>query len=85
LGHTWVLYQHHNLARDRAEAAALAFGAGLDIELPADDCVAHLAQAFPRGLLSIVATGSRSWSSSPAGARKTWAASTSGEAGPRLG
>ena len=47
-----LLYQHHNLARDRAEAAALAFGAGLDIELPADDCVACLGEAVERGLLS---------------------------------
>jgi len=47
-----LLYQHHNLARDRAEAAALAFGAGLDIELPADDCVAALGEAVSRGLLS---------------------------------
>ena len=48
-----LLYQHHNLARDRAEAAALAFGAGLDIELPADDCVAELGQALSRGLLAM--------------------------------
>jgi beta-glucosidase len=48
-----LLYQHHNLAADRAEAAALAFRAGLDIELPADDCVAQLADAVGRGLLSM--------------------------------
>jgi beta-glucosidase len=48
-----LLYQHHNLAADPAEAVALAFGAGLDIELPADDCVAHLAEAVGRGLLSM--------------------------------
>jgi beta-glucosidase-like glycosyl hydrolase len=48
-----LLYQHHNLARDRAEAAALAFGAGLDIELPADDCAARLGEAVSRGLLSM--------------------------------
>jgi len=48
-----LLYQHHNLARDRAEAAALAFRAGLDIELPADDCVAALGEAVSRGLLSM--------------------------------
>ena len=47
-----LLYQHHNLARDRAEAAALAFGAGLDVELPADDCTTHLAEALRRGLVS---------------------------------
>ena len=48
-----LLYQHHNLAADPAEAAALAFRAGLDIELPADDCVSHLAEAVGRGLLSM--------------------------------
>jgi beta-glucosidase-like glycosyl hydrolase len=47
-----LLYQH-NLARDRAEAAALAFGAGIDVELPADDCVASLGEAVSRGLLSM--------------------------------
>jgi len=48
-----LLYQHHNLARDPAEAAAMAFGAGLDIELPADECTSHLAEAVKRGLISI--------------------------------
>jgi beta-glucosidase-like glycosyl hydrolase len=48
-----LLYQHHNLARDRAEAAALAFNAGLDIELPADDCTAHLGEAVSRNLISM--------------------------------
>ena len=48
-----LLYQHHNLAADRAEAAAMAFDAGLDIELPADDCAAHLGEALRRGLISI--------------------------------
>ena len=47
-----LLYQHHNLAADRAEAAAIAFDAGLDIELPADDCAAHLGEAVGRGLIS---------------------------------
>ena len=48
-----LLYQHHNLAADRAEAAAMAFGAGLDVELPADDCAAHLGEAVRRGLISL--------------------------------
>jgi beta-glucosidase-like glycosyl hydrolase len=48
-----LLYQHHNLARDPAEAAAMAFKAGLDIELPADDCTSHLGEAVSRGLLSM--------------------------------
>jgi beta-glucosidase-like glycosyl hydrolase len=48
-----LLYQHHNLARDPAEAAAIAFNAGLDIELPADDCASHLGEAISRGLISV--------------------------------
>jgi beta-glucosidase len=48
-----LLYQHHNLARDAAEAAAMAFEAGLDIELPADDCASHLGEAIERGLISL--------------------------------
>jgi len=48
-----LLYQHHNLAKDAAEAAAMAFGAGLDIELPGDDCASHLGEAVARGLISI--------------------------------
>ncbi len=31
----------------------MAFGAGLDIELPADDCAAHLGEAVRRGLISV--------------------------------
>jgi beta-glucosidase len=48
-----LLYQHHNLARDPAEAAAMAFEAGLDVELPADDCASRLGEAVERGLLSV--------------------------------
>lgn len=48
-----LLYQHHNLAKDAAEAAAMAFAAGLDIELPADECAAHLKTALDRGLIGI--------------------------------
>ncbi len=48
-----LLYQHHNLARDPAEAAAIAFNAGLDIELPADECASHLGEAVRRDLLSM--------------------------------
>jgi beta-glucosidase len=47
-----LLYQHHNLAKDPAAAAAMAFAAGLDIELPADECAAHLAEAMKRGLIT---------------------------------
>jgi beta-glucosidase len=48
-----LLYQHHNLAKDAAEAAAMAFAAGLDIELPADECASHLKTALDRGLIGI--------------------------------
>jgi beta-glucosidase len=48
-----LLYQHHNLAKDAAEAAAMAFKAGLDIELPADDCASRLGEAIERGLISV--------------------------------
>jgi len=48
-----LLYQHHGVAADATEAAALAFNAGLDIELPADDCAQHLAAAVERGLITM--------------------------------
>ena len=48
-----LLYQHHNLAKDRAEAAALAFAAGLDVELPADDCASRVGEAIERGLIPV--------------------------------
>ena len=48
-----LLYQHHGVAADAAEAAALAFNAGLDVELPGDDCAQHLATALERALVSM--------------------------------
>lgn len=48
-----LLYTHHGVAADRAEAAALAFNAGLDIELPADDCASRLREALDRGLITM--------------------------------
>jgi beta-glucosidase-like glycosyl hydrolase len=48
-----LLYQHHGVAKDAPEAAALAFNAGLDIELPGDDCAQHLTVAIERGDLSL--------------------------------
>lgn len=48
-----LLYQHHGVAADRAESAALSFNAGLDIELPGDDCSIQIKQAIDRGLLSL--------------------------------
>jgi beta-glucosidase-like glycosyl hydrolase len=47
-----LLHQHHGVAADRAEAAALALAAGLDVELPGDDCTLHLSEALARGLVS---------------------------------
>jgi len=48
-----LLYQHHNLAADPAEAGAMGFGAGIDIELPADDCASHLEKAVERGQIGM--------------------------------
>ncbi len=48
-----LLHQHHGVSHDGAESAALSFNAGLDIELPKDDCASHLAQAIERGLISM--------------------------------
>jgi beta-glucosidase-like glycosyl hydrolase len=48
-----LLYQHHGVAGDAAEAAALAFNAGLDVELPADHCAQHLGLALERGQIEL--------------------------------
>lgn len=48
-----LLYQHHGLASNQAEAAALSFNAGLDQELPGEDCATHLREALDRGLITI--------------------------------
>ena len=47
-----LLHIHHAVARDKAEAAALAFNAGLDIELPAFDCTENLQEALKRGQIT---------------------------------
>jgi beta-glucosidase len=47
-----LLYVHHGVARDKAEAAVLAFNAGLDIELPAFECAQHLQQAVEERQIS---------------------------------
>jgi len=47
-----LLYTHHGVAMDQAEAAALAFDAGLDIELPGYECAQQLPQAVDRGQIS---------------------------------
>jgi beta-xylosidase len=43
-----LLHAHHAVAKDKAEAAAQAFNAGLDIELPGFECAEHLQQAIER-------------------------------------
>jgi len=48
-----LLHQHHGVSHDDAESAALAFNAGLDIELPKGDCARHLADAVSRGLIDM--------------------------------
>jgi beta-glucosidase-like glycosyl hydrolase len=47
-----LLYAHHGVARDKAEAAAQAFNAGLDIELPGFECAEHLSEAVERGQIA---------------------------------
>src|SRR5580692_10552740 len=47
-----LLYAHHRVARDKAEAAAHAFNAGLDIELPGFECAQHLQQAVEQRQIS---------------------------------
>ena len=48
-----LLFQHHGVAADAAEAAALAFNAGLDVETPGDECVSQLQTALDRGLIAM--------------------------------
>jgi beta-glucosidase-like glycosyl hydrolase len=48
-----LLYRDHKVASDPAEAAALAFNAGIDIELPGEDCAIHLKTALDRGQITI--------------------------------
>ena len=47
-----LLKTHHAVAADDAEAAALTFNAGLDVELPGHDCAPNLTEAVSRGLIS---------------------------------
>ncbi|MDQ1214219.1 glycoside hydrolase family 3 N-terminal domain-containing protein [Pantoea anthophila] len=46
-----LLHQHHAVTANRTESAASAFNAGLDIELPKDDCAATLKEALDSGLI----------------------------------
>jgi beta-xylosidase len=43
-----LLHTHHGVAKDKAEAAAQAFSAGLDIELPGFECAENLPEAIER-------------------------------------
>jgi beta-glucosidase-like glycosyl hydrolase len=43
-----LLHQHHRASADAAASAAQAINAGLDIELPGDDCTSHLKLALER-------------------------------------
>ena len=47
-----LLATHHAVAKDKAEAAALAFNAGLDIELPGFECAEQLAKAVKHGQIT---------------------------------
>lgn len=48
-----LLHQHHGVTTDSAESAASAFNAGLDIELPKDNCSAFLPEAIERQLIGL--------------------------------
>jgi len=48
-----LLYTHHGVARDAAEAAAQSFNAGLDVELPGHECALHLKEAIERGDIAL--------------------------------
>ncbi len=48
-----MLFQYHHVARDRAEAAAMALEAGLDVELPHTSCYGRpLRDAVDKGMVS---------------------------------
>tara|TARA_R110001599_G_scaffold77015_2_gene210260 strand:- start:85 stop:2457 length:2373 start_codon:yes stop_codon:yes gene_type:complete len=55
-----LLYQHHGTAKDAQDAAHQAFTAGLDVELPGDDCVGKLdpndQNALPDAILDACVT-----------------------------
>ncbi|MGR5063999.1 glycoside hydrolase family 3 N-terminal domain-containing protein [Photobacterium sp. DNB22_13_2] len=47
-----LLSEHHATAEDRVDAAAQAFNAGLDVELPDDACTTYISKAIERGLIT---------------------------------
>ncbi|SLN63296.1 glycoside hydrolase family 3 N-terminal domain-containing protein [Pseudooctadecabacter jejudonensis] len=48
-----LLETHHAIAADKGEAAAIAFKAGLDVELPSNECTPHLETALSRGQINM--------------------------------
>ena len=48
-----LLETHHAIAADKGEAAAIAFKAGLDIELPSNECTPQLEAALARGQITM--------------------------------
>ena len=48
-----LLATHHAIAADKGEAAAIAFKAGLDVELPSNECTPDLATALERGQITM--------------------------------
>ena len=56
-----LLHAHHGVAKDKAEAAAQAFDAGLDVELPGFECAEHLHEAIERREILAKKRSTRSW------------------------
>lgn len=48
-----LLYRHHTTSEDGAAAMAASLNAGLDIELPGEECAVQIKQALDRGLTSM--------------------------------
>jgi len=48
-----LLYKHHTTSEDGAAAMAASLNAGLDIELPGEECAEQIKQALDRGLTSM--------------------------------
>jgi len=48
-----LLETHHAIAANKGEAAAIAFKAGLDVELPSNECTPHLETALERGQICV--------------------------------
>ncbi len=48
-----LLYKHHTTSEDGAAAMAATLNAGLDIELPGEECAVQIKQALDRGLTSM--------------------------------